>query len=97
MAVSGLLSEVKSGAAMPADFRANDAEFHEIVDTAVALAITKLDFSISVSNLSCDQAITAVPRPAVEAFCLQPGICAKASGIDGNDVFAVRGQLGARG
>lgn len=69
----------------------------EIVVTAVARGVNRLDSSVSVSSVSPEQLQKFAPRSVAELFRQLPGIRSESSGGEGNANIAVRGLPVASG
>lgn len=72
-------------------------ESGEIVVTAVARGVNRLDSAVSVSSLSASEIDTLAPRSVAEIFRAIPGIRSESSGGEGNANIAVRGLPVASG
>jgi outer membrane receptor protein involved in Fe transport len=70
---------------------AADSELAEVVVTGVARPANRLETSVSVSILSEQEILQAVPRSTEELFRSLPGIRSESSGGEGNANITVRG------
>ncbi len=97
LASAAAIALSSSAFAQEAPAPAEEANADEIVVTAVARGINKLDTSISVSSLNQDAVQQFAPRSVAEVFRNLPGIRSESSGGEGNANIAVRGLPVATG
>lgn len=76
---------------------AEDVAGEEIVVTAVARGVNRLETSISVSTINAETIQNTAPRSVAELFRQLPGIRSESSGGEGNANIAVRGLPVASG
>ncbi len=69
----------------------------DIIVTAVARGVNRLDTSISTSTISADTLVQLAPRSSAELLRNLPGVRVEASGGDGNANISVRGLPVASG
>lgn len=70
---------------------ADQAQLNEVVVTAVARPVNRLDSSVSTSSISVEAAQCIAPRSTEELFRALPGIRAESSGGEGNANITIRG------
>lgn len=75
----------------------DDASGQDIVVTAVARGVSRLDTSVTVSSLGAEDIAKSAPRSVAEIFRNLPGIRSESSGGEGNANISVRGLPVASG